>query len=159
MPIIQSIILSQIPQIDGRLDVTEKHIYDDGDTQLVNYLADPSLDLQYVADLRASNINRELEAKVLAETIAMNYEVPLFKAEFRDKFTSQEQILIDNFNANYQSNSNLSSEQKAVILSALAYYADARRIYLKHPKTISFVNMYEQLGIINTGRAMEILNG
>jgi hypothetical protein len=156
--IINSIIEKQIPQIDGRIDVTEKHTYDNGDTQTINYLADASLDLQLVASLRAEKINVELQAKALAEAEAMNYEVPFFKAEFRDRFTTQEQVLVDNFNATYQSNPNLSSEQKAGILSALAYYADARRVYLAHPKTIAFVNMYEQLGILTYGRAAEILN-
>jgi hypothetical protein len=157
--IVNSVIEEQIPQVDGRIDVTEKHTYDDGATQYISYLASAELDLQLVANLRAENINKQLELKALAEAEAMNFEIPLFKAEFRDRFTTQEQIYIDNFNASYQSNPNLSTEQKAGILSALAYYADAGRVYLSHPKTISFVNMYEQLGILAEGRAAEVLNG
>jgi len=157
--IVNSVILKQVPQVDGRIDVTERHTYSDGAVQDINYLAASTLDLQLVANLRAENINKELEAKALAEAEALNFEVPLFKAEFRDKFTTEEQVMIDNFNASYQSNPNLSSEQKAGILSALAYYADAGRVYLSHPKTIAFVHMYEQLGLIGQGRASEVLNG
>ena len=152
-------IIKQVPQIDGRISVTERHTYDDGATQEINYLADPNLDLQLVADSRAANINAALQAKEAALAESLNFEVPLFKSEFRDLFTTEEQIYIDNFNATYQSNPNLSIEQKAGILSALAYYADAGRVYLSHPKTIAFVNMYEQLGLIGVGRAAEILNG
>lgn len=156
--IISSEIISDIPQIDGRRDITELHLYSDGATQVINYLADADLDIQYIASQRAININLELDRKEKELAEAMNFEVPLYKAEFRDLFTATEQILIDNFNASYQDNPNLSAEQKAGILSALAYYADAGRVYLSHPKTIAFVQMYEALGLIGAGRASEILN-
>lgn len=156
--IISSEIISDIPQVDGRRDVTERHTYSDGATQDINYLADADLDALFIASQRAININQELDRKEREVTEAMNFEVPLYKAEFRDLFTATEQILIDNFNASYQNSPGLSAEQKAGILSALAYYADASRVYLSHPKTIAFVQMYEALGLIGSGRAAEILN-
>ena len=159
MRIVTSEIIDQVVQIDGRISVTERHTYDDGATQLISYLAEPEFDLQAIANDRAANINVQLAIKEAQQAEALNFEIPLLKAEFRDLFTDVEQIAIDNFNATYKSNGNLTTEQKAQILSALAYYSDAQRVYLSHPKTIAFVNLYEALGLISGGRAAEVLNG
>lgn len=156
--IVSSEIISQVPQVDGRIDVTERHTYDDGATQDINYLADPTLDLQLVASQRAANINAAIQAKELALAEAMNFEVPLHKAEFRDLFTATERENIDEFNATYLDSQILTAEQKRAIRSGLAYYADAKRIYLSNMQTIATVQMYEALGLIGSGRAVEILN-
>lgn len=157
--IISSEIISDIPQIDGRRDVTELHTYSDGATQTINYLAASDLDLQLVASQRAININAEIGRKERALAEAMNFEVPLDKAEFRDLFTQAEREAIDEFNDTYLSLSFLSEAQKKAIRSGLAYYKDAKRIYLSNPQTIATVQMYEALGLISSGRAAEILNG
>lgn len=157
--IISSEIISNIPQIDGRRDVTELHTYSDGATQTINYLAASDLDLQLVADQRAVNINAEIDRKERALAEAMNFEVPLDKAEFRDLFTQAEREAIDEFNDTYLSLSFLSEAQKKAIRSGLAYYKDAKRIYLSNQQTIATLQMYEALGLIGSGRATEILNG
>lgn len=156
--IISSEIVRQITQVDGRIDVTERHTYDDGATQDISYLADPALDLRLVATQRAANINAQLTLKEAALSEAMNFEVPLFKAEFRDLFTQAERENIDEFNATYLDSTLLTAEQKRAIRSGLAYYADAKRIYLSNPQTIATLQMYEALGLIGAGRAAEILN-
>lgn len=156
--IISSEIISDIPQIDGRRDVTELHTYSDGATQTINYLADEDLDIQLVAETRALNINAEIDRKERALAEAMNFEVPLDKAEFRDMFISSEREAIDEFNENYLNLVFLSDAQKRTIRSGLAYYKDAKRIYLSNPQTIATIQMYEALGLIGVGRAAEILN-
>lgn len=157
--IVTSQIIKQVPQIDGRIDVTERHTYDDGATQDINYLADSGVDLQLVIEQRAININAVIQAKELALVEAMNFEVPLHKAEFRDLFTQEERESIDEFNATYLDNPALTVEQKRAIRSGLAYYTDAKRIYLSNPQTIATLYMYEALGLIGSGRVLEILNG
>jgi len=138
--------------------VTEKHTFSDATTLLHSYSLPSDLDANAVLLLRAENINKSLTHKAEVEALATNYEIPLFKAEFRDKFTTEEQIAIDSFNDNYKTLSTLTPELKASILSALEYYKDATKVYLSHPKTIAFVNMYEALGIIAPGRATEVLS-
>jgi len=158
MRITSSEITEAIQQQDGRISVTEKHTYSDGGLYLYPYFAQPDWDLQEVANQRAFNINAEFTRKELQAAEAMNFEIPLTKTEFRERFTTAEQIAIDNFNASYQSNSVLTTEQKAAILSALEHYKDTTRIYLSLQKTIDMVTMYESLGIIATGRAAEVLS-
>lgn len=157
--IISSEIINQVTQADGRIDVTERHTYDDGATQDISYLADAALDLQLILEQRATSINTAIQLKEAALAEANNFELPLHKAEFRDLFTQSERENIDEFNATYLDNPLLTTEQKRAIRSGLAYYTDAKRIYLSNPQTISTVQMYEALGLIGAGRAVEILNG
>lgn len=159
MRILSSDIKESVTQIDGRISVTEKHTYDDGTIYLHAYLAPADFDLQTVAEQRAVNMNAEFERRELQVAEAMSFEIPLTKTEFRDRFTTAEQIAIDNFNATYQSNSALTVEQKAAILSALQHYADTTKVYLNLQKTIDIVLMYESLGLIAPGRAAEVLGG
>lgn len=158
MRIISSEVTEAIPQQDGRVSVTERHLYDDGGLYLYPYFAQSDWDLQEVANQRAFNMNAEFSRKELQAAEAMNFELPLTKTEFRERFTTAEQIAIDNFNASYQSNSVLTTEQKAAILSALEHYKDTTRIYLGLQKTIDMVTMYESLGIIASDRASEVLS-
>lgn len=157
MRIVESIVYEAIDQGNGTVSVTEKHVYDDGGVYLHPYIAQANWNLQEVAETRAAKMNVEFERREQQFAEAMNFEIPLTKTEFRDRFTTVEQIAIDNFNATYQNNPNLTSEQKAAILSALQHYADTTKVYLSLQKTIDIVNMYEGLGLIAEGRAAEVL--
>lgn len=159
MRVVNSEILEAIPQQDGRISVTERHTYDDGGLYLYPYFAQSDWDLQAVADQRAAAMNAEFARKEAQAAEAMNFEIPLTKTEFRDRFTTTEQIAIDNFNATYQANPGLTAEQKAAILSALEHYRDTTRVYLGLQKTIDIVSLWEALGLIANGRAAEVLNG
>ena len=139
--------------------ITEQHTHSDGTTQLHSYITDMSLDVELAMQLRVQKMNAVIAAREAAEAEANNFEVPMFKAEFRDRFTDVEQVAISEFNATFTSNPNLTAEQIASIRSGLDYYNDAGRVYLSNPKTIAFVQMYEALGLIGTGRAAEVLNG
>ena len=157
MQIISSTIHEAIDQGNGTVSVTEKHVYDDGAIYLHPYIAQSSWNLQEVADQRAANMNAAFATKAAQFAEAMNFEIPLTKTEFRDRFTTAEQIAIDNFNATYQSNPALTSEQKAAILSSLEHWKDTTKVYLGLQKTIDIVNLYESLGLIAAGRATQVL--
>lgn len=92
MAITHSEVVNQIPQIDGRIDVTERHVYESGAIQEFNYLADPLLDFQAIANQRAANINAEIARKEQELLIAANFVPPITVRAFLDKFTEQEQI-------------------------------------------------------------------
>lgn len=139
--------------------ITEQHTHDDGTTQLHSYITDMSLDVELAMQLRSQKMNAVIAAREAAEAESNNFEVPLFKAEFRDMFTDAEQTNVSKFNATYQSHPLLTEQQKDDIRAGLDYYNDAGRVYLSNPKTIAFVTMYEALGVIDAGRASVILNG
>lgn len=60
--VISSSFVVEQPQIDGRVWVAESHTFDDGTSQTFQYLADPDLDFQAIANERASAINAEIVA-------------------------------------------------------------------------------------------------
>lgn len=158
MRIVSSEILEAIPQQDGRISVTERHVYDDSSIYLHPYFADANWNLQEVAEQRAANMNAEFARREAQFAEAMNFEVPLTKTEFRDRLSTAEQIAIDNFNATYQSNPALTAEQKAAILSALEHWKDTTKVYLSLQKTVDIVNLWESLGLIAAGRAAQVLS-
>ena len=82
MRIINSTVIGQVPQVDLRVSVTEQHTYDSGHVQEVNYLADPTLDFQAVADMRAANINAELVRREQALLAAANFAAPITVRDF-----------------------------------------------------------------------------
>lgn len=88
--IVSSVISSQVPQVDGRIDVTELHTHADGRNETFNYLADASLDLQLVADQRAANINAVLAAQEAAIAAATQYEIPLTPVEIMRRLSPTE---------------------------------------------------------------------
>ena len=82
--------MNQVPQVDGRIDVTELHTHADGRTEIFNYLADADLNLQAVADQRAANINAALAAQEAAIAAATQYEIPLTPVEVMRRLTPSE---------------------------------------------------------------------
>lgn len=99
MIIVSSEILEAIPQQDGRISVTERHVYDDGGVYLYPYFAQAEWNLQEVAEQRAANMNAEFARREAQFAEAMSFEIPLTKTEFRDRLSTVEQIAIDNFHA------------------------------------------------------------
>lgn len=89
-----SIISSSIVQADGRLSVTEQHTYDSGYIWEFTYLADADMDLQTVANLRAANINTELERRNREELAALNYEVPIPVRKFFDLVPQSDRLVL-----------------------------------------------------------------
>jgi hypothetical protein len=75
------------------------------------------------------------------------------KWNYRNLFTMAERIGIDGF----QSNATLTAAQKAQLATLYEDFAAARHIDLTHPAVISATNLLEQLGLIASGRAAQIL--
>lgn len=111
MQIISSEIIHE-SEANGVVFVTEKHIFEDGDSHLYSYQTAPNSDLILAMNLRRQNMNAAITKKEQAEAEAMNFEILISKREFRDKFTQAEQEAIDEFNATYQSNPALTAQQK-----------------------------------------------
>lgn len=156
MQIISSEIIHE-SEANGVVFVTEKHIFEDGDSHLYSYQTAPTSDLILAMDLRRQNMNAAIVAKELAEAEAMNFEIPITKREFRDKFSQSEQEAIDEFNATYQSSPNLTAQQKRTIQTALARHSEIDKIYMSAPATIAVVNLFQQLGILSAERAAQVL--
>lgn len=146
-------------QTDGRRYVRETHTLDDGKTVDFDYLADDTIDPSTVLAARAARLNAEIAAQDSALLIANNGALPLTKLQFRRLFTSAEQKAIDRFNVQFESHPGLSEDQKDEIRSGLQNYKAAQDVNLGDLATVAAVQMYEALGLIALGRALEILNG
>lgn len=156
MQIVSSEIVHQ-SEANGVVFVTEKHTFADGDTHLYSYQTASGADTQLAMDLRRQNMNAAILAKEQAEAEAANFEIPITKREFRDKFSQSEQEAIDEFNATYQSSPNLTAQQKRTMQTALARHSEIDKIYMSAPTTIAVVNLFQQLGILSAERAAQVL--
>lgn len=156
--IIESRIRSQSAQQDGTVLVVEEHELSDG--RIITtppYYAQSEADIQLTLQARAVKIQTELDVKARIEAEANNYEIPLAKSEFRDRYTPEEQGVVEYQYATYLTNELYTAEQKATIAAGRAYFNDVRGVVLTNPLTIAGVQMHEELGWIAAGRANEIL--
>lgn len=76
------------------------------------------------------------------------------KFQFRKLFTLTERIGLDNF----QSNQNIPAEYKAVLTTMFKDLDASGAVNLTLPDVIQGVGMLEQLGLIASGRATQILS-
>lgn len=157
MPIISSNIIKTLPQIDGRSYVTEQHIDDKGVEYNFEYLADVAADTNLVLTLRQQKLNAELGSRAAAELVANNFKLPISKLQFRNLFTLQERMAIDEFNVNFESMPSLTAQDKSMIRTSLEDYRTAEYISLANASTVAGVQLYETLGLIAAGRAAIIL--
>jgi len=157
--IIQSMHTEGATQADGRVFVTERHLLSDGRTVEFEYLADDTINRDAVMTARATRIAAQIAARDAANGIAAEGSAPLTKYQFRQLFTYPERIAIDAFNLSFESNAQLTAEQKAAIRTNLADFAASSAVHLSNPQTMAGVQMYEALGLIAPGRAAEIING
>ena len=148
------------PQQDGRRFIKESHLLDDGRSVDFEYLADEQINPTAVMTERAVRLAAELLSQEAATIEASNGELPLTKYQFRQRFTFPERVAIDQFNGGvYLVSDALTAEQKAGITMMLEDYKAATEVRLSDPATIAAVQMYEGLGLIAYGRAVEVLNG
>lgn len=159
MPIVFSEIRTITTQVDGSRHVFERHVDHNGKTHDINYLADATLDVDMVLSARAVQLGAAIDARQLADQEAANFEVPLSKYQFRQRFTYDGRLAIDAFNRTFEDNDNLTTEQKAAIRTNLEDFAASGAVYLGNPATVAGVQLYEALGLIAAGRAAEILAG
>ena len=78
---------------------------------------------------------------------------PLTKLGYRNLFTLAERIAIDN----YETNENLTADQKATLTSLHFDFRLAEDIDLADPQLIAGTQLLEQYGLIARGRAAQIL--
>jgi hypothetical protein len=140
-------------------NVVETHLFDDGRSVQFSYLTSTSTDSESVAQLRGQRIESELRAKEASIEEAMQGKAPLTKYQFRQLFSYTERLAIDAFNTSFESNLGLTEEQKKAIRTNLEDYNASSAVFLENPATIAGVNLYETLGLIAPGRAIEILQG
>lgn len=159
MPIVDSILRDNVLQVDGTRNVTERHTDHRGGVHDVSYRCPADINPQLVLEERAIKLGAEIDAREAAEAIAHNFTLPLTKFQFRQRFTPAEQQAIDEFNTTFESSGLLSAAQKSAIRTNLENFRASEGVYLNDPATIAGVNMYEALGLIEVGRAVEILNG
>lgn len=142
--IVSSIIMNQVPQIDGRIDVTELHTHADGRTEIFNYLADADLNLQAVADQRAANINAALVAQEAAIAAATQYEIPLTPVEVMRRLSPSEW-------AAFQASTD------TTIAYFRAIFDKTTVIYRNDALTQAGFNALVSAGILSSGRVDEVL--
>lgn len=159
MPIVESILRDNVLQADGTRNVTERHTDHKGGVHDVTYRCPVGIDPQLVMEERAAKLGAQIDARDAAEVVARDFALPYTKFQFRQRYTLDEQKAIDDFNATFESNAQLTAEQKAEIRTALENFKASGGVYLNDPATISGVQMHEDLGLIAVGRAAEILNG
>lgn len=75
------------------------------------------------------------------------------KFQFRKLFTLTERVGLDNF----QSNTNISAQNKAILTTMFKDLDSSGAVVMTLPDVIQGVNMLEQLGLIGTGRAAQVL--
>lgn len=154
MPIVDSVVVTETLQADGRRSVLERHTDHQGRTYDVPYFAAADLDIEQVLNLRAVNIGREIDAKEAAAAAAAEFRIPLTKYEFRQRFAPAERAACDAFNAGFEAHPALSAEQKAAIRTGLEDFRAASAV--DPVLAMPMLQMYEALGLIAPGRASEI---
>ena len=70
MPLLESKIVSDIPQIDGRRSIQEQHTHDTGVIEDVFYLAEPNDDVEMLL-MSSTRIRKERMPKVVTMVRAM----------------------------------------------------------------------------------------
>lgn len=142
-------------QVDGRRWVYERHTTDDGDTLTFDWLGTEVAGL--VLASRAQRLNELYAERDAAEALAADTKLPLSKLEFRNLFGAKKPA-IDAFNASFESNALLTSEQKAMIRTGLLDFEQAK--YVRRPfdpAVAQMVGMYQALGILTAGEATAVL--
>lgn len=167
MTIISSFTIGAV-QIDGKTTVIEQHVDTDSPEKILRkeYTAfiEPEhpeyVNPDQVMQLRHDRLVAEAASAQRASLISASGHFGLNKYEFRKLFTAAEQDAIDTFNeGGYLTHPALTEAQKGDIRRALAGYNATPTVQLDNEDTIAMVNLFEALGLLSTGRALEILNG
>lgn len=147
-------------QVDGRHYVTEQHLLNDGRSISFQYLANLNVvDPEIVMQARALRVQTQLDRRNASLALASEGEISWTKLQWERRFTTPEWAAIQDFNATYQDAQYLTAEQKLMLRRGLAEYALALDVNPSDPQTAAIVSLYEALGLLNPGRAAEILNG
>ena len=146
MPIISSQIVSQTPQVDGRVSVTERHTDHNGADHDVSYLAAADMDIYAVLSARAAKMGAEIDRREAVEAESNNFEIPLSQVEFLKRFTQLERKAV------YEAKRTDSEVEDVWNFVTTA----VNGIRLSNPLTIYGLSLLESKGLIAAGRAAEI---
>ncbi len=95
MRVVSSSFTVGVPQADGRVYVTELHLFDTGIYSIPReYLAEPDLDFQAIADQRAANMNAEFARREAEFAEAMNFEAPISVRQFLELIPPADRIAL-----------------------------------------------------------------
>lgn len=158
MKIVNSTHTESNAQADGRVLVTERHVFADGRMQTFTYLAGVDMDPALVMSLRAARLESEDDARELAQAEALRGKLLLTHLDFRRRFTLAERRAIDRLRATFESGG-WTDEQKDCIRTLFADMDAAMGIDLVDVDTIAGVQFFAVLGLITADRAVEILRG
>lgn len=143
-------------QVDGRRYVTERHTDTDGRVYIFEWLGDQ--DASLVLSARATSLNSQLAARAAADALVSGTLLPLTKLQFKRLFTQAEMMQIDAFNASFEANNLLTTEQKAAIRTGLENYRLAVDIPRPFDADVeSMLDLYVALGLLTTSRKSEIM--
>lgn len=143
-------------QEDGRRYVTELHVDDRGVNYQFEWLGSQEAG-QVLAD-RASLLTLQLAVRRAAEVVVMGTTLPLTKYQFRQLFTFQERIAVDELEATLEQHQLLTPTQKSMIRTGFRDFnaaQDVARPFL--PEVLQMLDLFEVLGLITAERKMDIV--
>lgn len=143
--IVSSSIISRNPQEDGRVLITEEHIYSDGTSYRHTYLLEVGMDENFILSECAKAMGAELDLKAAQLALAMNYTLPISKVEYLLSFSEDETLAIQT-----------ASLTDKTVAQAMVVLANTPYVYLNHPIVISSLAHFEATGLIGPGRKEQI---
>jgi hypothetical protein len=154
--IVSSAFTEGTVQQDGRRSVREVYTDDLGQLYVYEWLGDE--DITQVMTARTDVLNAAIARKRAADVVAANTLLPITRTEFRLLFTLEERYLIDEFNAQFDSNPALSTNQKRAIRTGLQDLQMANLIPRPFSsRVVAMLDLYLALGFLTSQRRSEIL--
>jgi hypothetical protein len=148
MPIVSSLIVSQVPQVDGRISVTERHRDHNGVDHDVVYLAPADMELDAVLSARAIKMGAEIDRREAIEAESLNFELPISQVNYVRRFTTTERHAIY---AATKTNVEVEDFWNMLLLATGG-------VHLSAPEVQAGLQLFEQAGLIASGRAAVIGN-
>jgi hypothetical protein len=131
------------PQVDGRRNVTERHVAGDGRLFTFEYLADEATDINKVLTARAAWLLKELEADDQAAAIVGDTQGPKSGIRVMRRFTLQERIAI-----------RTRADTNAIARDFMHMFdMSGDAIYLDDPDFVAGIDYFVTLGDLTAERA------
>lgn len=145
-------------QADGVIAVRETHYRSGGFPSLTyDYFCPPEVDPSEVMSARAAKLAAEFQRRALVDGLSDPGVIPWTKLQFERRFTLDEWIAVQDFNAAYAGHPALTQEQKNTIRRGLAEYDRALEVSPADPAVAALLGLYEVLGVLPAGAAARIL--
>lgn len=154
--IVESTYTEGPTQVDGRRYVKERHVDDQGEVYEYEWLG--AQDATPVVQARAAKLSALIAEKREAETLISGTLLPLTKLKFRELFTTTERAGIDAFRAGLETNSGLTTEQKATIRTGFIDFDNAQNIVRPFlPQVVAMLDLFVSLGLLTSERRTAII--